>query len=375
LGQKLRLGYFSADLHEHPVGQLIVGLLEAHDRSQFEIYAFSFGGTPDGPTRRRIAAACDRFIDGLGMQDADIACLARENGVHIAVDLNGYTALSRPGIFAAGAAPIQVNYLGYPATMGSPCHHYIIGDRFVTPAEHYDGFSERVVTMPHTYLVTNNIKGHVPSRLSARSELGIPESAFIFCCFNATFKITPDAFASWMRILAAVEDSILWLSDPGPAGKRNLRREAKAQGIAPDRLVFAPRTVGLDYLARYRVADLFLDTFYYNAHATASEALMVGLPVVTRLGCAFAGRVAASLLSAIGMPELIAADTPGYERIALDLARDPVALKATREKLLGNASSHPLFDTKRYARDLEAAFREMWTRHEQGLAPDHITVR
>ncbi|MCC6913367.1 MAG: tetratricopeptide repeat protein [Rhodospirillaceae bacterium] len=375
VGRKIRIGYFSSDLHEHPVGQLAVGLLEMHDRAEFEILGFSFGGDPNGPTRRRIAAACDRFFDCLGMQDAEIARLAREKQVHIAIDLNGYTALSRPGIFAAGAAPIQVNYLGYPATMGSSCHHYIIGDRVVTPPEHYDGFSECVVTMPDTYLVTNNIKGLVPARLSARAELGIPETAFVFCCFNATFKITPDAFASWMRILAAVDDGILWLSDPGPTAKRNLRREARERGVSPDRLIFAARTIGLDYLARYRVADVFLDTFYYNAHATASEALMVGLPVVTRLGCAFAGRVAASLLSAVGMPELIAADTAAYERIALDLARDPSALSAVKEKLASNAVSHPLFDAKRYARNLETAFREMWARQEQGLAPAPITVR
>ncbi len=375
VGRKIRIGYFSADLHEHPVGQLVVGLLEMHDRADFEILGFSFGGDANGPTRRRIAAACDGFFDCLGMQDAEIAHLAREKQVHIAIDLGGYTALSRPGIFAAGAAPIQVNYLGYPATMGSSCHHYIIGDRFVTPPEHYDGFSECVVTMPHAYLVTNNIKAQVPARLSARAELGIPETAFVFCCFNATFKITPDAFASWMRILAAADGSVLWLSDPGPTAKRNLRREAKERGVSPDRLIFAARTIGLDYLARYRVADVFLDTFYYNAHATASEALMVGLPVVTRLGCAFAGRVAASLLSAIGMPELIAADTVAYERTALTLARDPLALSAVKEKLVSNAASHPLFDTKRYARDLETAFREMRARHEQGLAPDHITVR
>ena len=373
-GERLRIGYFSADLHEHPVGQLIVGLLEAHDRTRFEVSAFSFGGEPDGPTRRRIRAACDRFVDGLGMQDDEIARAARESGLHIAIDLNGYTAFSRPGIFAAGAAPIQVNYLGYPATMGSPCHHYIIGDKFVTPPEHYEGFSERIVTMPDAYLVTNDIKGQVPARLSARADLGIPERAFVFCCFNATFKITPDAFASWMRILSAVDGSILWLSDPGPTGMRNMRREAKARGIAPERLVFAARTIGLDYLARYRVADIFLDTFHYNAHATASEALMVGLPVVTRLGAAFAGRVAASLLNAIGLPELVARDTSAYERLAITLAKDLAALSAVKEKLARHAASYPLFDSKRYARNLETAFNAMWARYEQGLPPDHITV-
>ncbi len=373
-GEKLRIGYFSADLHEHPVGHLIVGLLEAHDRSQIEIIAFSFGGNADGPTRRRIAAACDQFIDALGMSDGEIARLAREKGVHIAVDLMGYTALSRPGIFAAGAAPVQVNYLGYPATMGTERYHYIIGDRFVTPPAHYEGFAECVVTMPHAYLVTNDIKRHVPARLSTRAEFGIPDAAFVFCCFNATFKITPDAFDTWMRLLGAVEGSILWLSDPGPTAKRNLRFEAKERGVDPDRLVFAPRTSGLEYLARFKVADLFLDTFHYNAHATASEALMMGLPVVTRLGEAFAGRVATSLLNAMGLPELVAADTAGYEQIALRLAREPQALRALREKLALHAATYPLFDTVRYARNLEAAYREMWSRRERGPAPDHIVV-
>lgn len=373
-GEKLRIAYFSADLHEHPVGHLIVGLLEAHDRSQIEIIAFSFGGSADGPTRRRIAAACDQFIDGMGMSDGEIARLAREKGVHIAVDLMGYTAHSRPGIFAAGAAPVQVNYLGYPATMGTERYHYIIGDRFVTPPAHFAGFSECVVTMPHAYLVTNDIKRHVPARLSTRAEFGVPDEAFVFCCFNATFKITPDAFDAWMRVLGAVEGSILWLSDPGPTAKRNLRFEAKERGVSPDRLIFAPRTPGLEYLVRYKVADLFLDTFHYNAHATASEALMMGLPVVTRLGDAFAGRVAASLLNAIGLAELVAPNTAGYEQIALHLARDPQALKALREKLALHAATYPLFDTARYARNLESAYHEMWSRAEGGLPPNHIVV-
>lgn len=373
-GQKLRIAYFSADLHEHPVGQLIVAMLEAHDRSQFEIIAVSFGGSADGPTRRRVAAACDHFVDGLGMSDGAIARLSREKGVHIAVDLMGYTAHSRPGVFAIGAAPVQVNFLGYPATMGTDRYDYIIGDRIVTPPEHYDGFAERVVTMPAAYLVTNDIKRHVPARLSTRAEFGIPDDAFVFCCFNATFKITPDAFESWMKLLAAVEGSILWLSDPGPTAKRNLRFEAKERGIAPDRLVFAARTAGLEYLARYKVADLFLDTFHYNAHATASEALMMGLPVVTKLGNAFAARVAASLLTAIGLPELVASDPTEYEKIALRLAQEPDRLKALRQKLARNAATHPLFDTKRYARGLEAAYGEMWRRYENGLPPDHIPV-
>lgn len=374
-GAKLRIGYFSSDLHEHPVGQLIVGLLEEHDRSQFEIVGFSFGGSPDSANKKRIVRACDDFIDVLGMSDADAAALAREKGIHIAIDLNGYTGGNRTGIFAAGAAPVQVNYLGYPSTLGAPCHHYIIGDGFVTPPEHYDGFSECVVTMPDTYLVTSDIKRHIPARVSTRAELGLPEQGFAFCSFNAPFKITPDVFDVWMRLLKAVDGSTLWLNDSGATAKRNLQREAKERGIEPARLIFAPRTSGLEYLARYRAADIFLDTFYYNAHATACEALLVGLPIVTRLGPAFPGRVGASLLTAIGLPELIAADTAGYERVALSLARDPIALGAVREKLARNIGSYPLFEIKRYTRALESAYRAMWTRYEQGLPPDHIVVK
>jgi len=371
---KLRIGYFSSDLHDHPVGQLLVGMLEAHDRSQFEVVAFSFGGLATNLTRKRIEKACDRFVDALVMPSSDMVAAARALNIHIAVDLNGYTADMRSEIFAEGVAPIQVNYLGFPGTMGTERMHYIVGDAIVTPPEHAPFYAERIVTMPHSYLVTNDIKRHVPARLSTRRELGLPESGFAFCCFNAAQKITPDAFDVWMRLLKQVEGSFLWLGDSGATSMRNLRRAATERGVAPERLIFAPRTPGLEYLVRYRVADLFLDTFYYNAHATASEALMMGLPIVSRLGETFAGRVSASLLTAVGLPELIARTTEDYERIALTLARDPVAHQDVREKLARHMATYPLFDTPRYTRNLEAAYRAMWRRHEAGLPPDHIAV-
>jgi predicted O-linked N-acetylglucosamine transferase (SPINDLY family) len=372
--EKLRIAYFSSDFGDHPVGHLIIGLLEEHDRSQFEVISVSFGSDVNDAARRRIERASDRFIEAQGMTDDETAALARDLNVHIAIDLNGYTLNMRPRIFSIGAAPIQVNYLGFPGTLGSDRIHYIIGDRVIIPPEHYPYFSERVVTMPHSYFLTNNIKRQVPARLSTRREVGLPDTGFVFACFNATQKITPDAFDVWMRLLKAVDGSVLWLNECIPTGMRNLRREAKERGVSPDRIIFAPRTPGLEYLTRYRLADLFLDTFYYNAHATGAEALMMGLPVVTRLGAAFAGRVGASLLTAIGLPELIATDSEGYERIALRLAQDPAVYKDVREKLARNLATYPLFDTKRYTRNLEAAYREMWTRHEQGLAPDHIKV-
>jgi predicted O-linked N-acetylglucosamine transferase (SPINDLY family) len=372
--EKLRIAYFSSDIGDHPVGHILVGLIEAHDRSLFEVISVSFGSDPKEVTRTRIERASDHFVDAQGMPPEEIAALARRMNVHIAVDLNGYTKNMRPRIFSSGAAPIQVNYLGFPGTLGAEHIDYIIGDAVVTPPEHYPSYSERIVTMPHTYFLADGSKRNVPMRVSQRSDFGLADAGFVFCCFNGSYKITPDVFASWMRLLKAVDGSILWLNECGPTGMRNLRREAKERGVAPDRLIFAPRTPGLEYLVRYRVADLFLDTFYYNAHATAAEALMMGLPVVTRLGEAFPGRVGASLASAVGLPELIATDTADYERIALRLARDPSVLRDVRETLARNAATHPLFDTKRYVRNLETAYREMWRRHEQGLAPDHIKV-
>ncbi len=372
-GEKLRIGYFSSDLHDHPTGQLLVDLLAAHDRAGFEVIAFSFGGDPRSSARERIRRSCDEFIDVLDRTDHDIAKLARDKKIHIALDINGYTALSRPGIFAAGAAPLQINYLGYPGTLGTDVYDYIIGDRFVTPPEHFADFAERVVTMPHSYQ-PNTAMTAAAAKIISRAEAGLPEKGFVFCCFNSFAKITPDVFDVWMRILRAVDGSLLWLLDGPATAKRNLREEAKARGVAADRLVFAPRAPLATYLARYPHADIFLDTFHYNAHTTGSDSLLMGVPVVTRRGGAFAARVGASLVSAVGLPELITDTSEAYERLALRLAMEPGVLSELRHRLAGVASS-ALFDAKGYARDLESAFCEMWARRERGLAPDHITVR
>lgn len=372
--EKLRIGYFSSDFHDHPVGHLIVGMLEAHDRTQFEVIGFTFARGGHDPTHQRIKNACDRFIDVSAMLDAEVAALSRELGIHVAVDLNGYTALSRPNIFAYGAAPVQVNFLGYPGTMGVSCFHYIIGDQIVIPPEDYPYFDERVISMPHAHLVSNDIKGRIPARTFTRGDFGLPNTGFIFCCFNASFKLTPDVFSVWMRLLKRVEGSVLWLLEYNAAAVGNLKRAAREAGVAPERLIFARRTEGLEYLARYRIADLFLDTFHYNAHATASEALMMGLPVVTRKGKAFAGRVAASLLTTLGMPDLIAETTETYEALALRLATQPETYADVRRRVTENGRSHPLFDTARYTRAFETACRVMWDRYAAGLAPDHIQV-
>jgi protein O-GlcNAc transferase len=374
-GEKLRIGYFSSDYHDHPTSQLMVEILKAHDRAQFEVFAFSFGGVAQSPMRKRVLEVCDRFTDVFGMSDDEAAALARAQRVHIAVDLNGFTALSRPGIFAAGAAPLQVNYLGYPGTLGNDRYDYIIGDDVVTPAEHRSYFAERTVVMPHSYQPNTGATRTAIAQKMSREEAGLPPGGLVFCCFNSVNKITPDVFDIWMRLLKEVEGSVLWLLEGAPVAMRNLRREAKTRGVSPERIIFAPRRpVGI-YLARYAHADIFLDTLYYNGHTTGSDALLMNVPVVTRLGDAFAARVGASLLAAVGLPELIAKDADGYERLALELARDATALRAVRRKLADNLQSAPLFDAGRYTRNLETAYKAMSARHEQGLSPDHITVR
>lgn len=374
-GGKLRVGYFSSDFHDHAVAHLMLGVLESHNRSDFEIVAYASGGDPNSAMRQRIAAAVDDFVDISAVPDDEVVERCRSSGLQIAVDLNGYTGGVRTGIFAMGAAPVQVNFLGYPGTLGTDRYHYIIADGVVAPPEHADQFAERIVQMPHTYLVNNDIKRHFIARTFTRAEVGLPETGFVFCCFNAVFKITPDVFDIWMRLLKVIEESVLWLSEDGDsAAARNLQREARVRGVASDRIVFSRRTPGPEYLSRFRVADLFLDTFYYNAHATASDALLVGLPVLTRLGQTFASRVGASLLTTAGLPELIAADSVGYEKTALHLATHPGALAGLRERLRQPQVTSALFDARRFARNLESAYCEMWRRHAQGLAPDRIAV-
>lgn len=372
-GEKVRIGYFSADFYDHAVAQLIVETLEAHDRGAFEIIGYAFGYPPDDAMHRRIAAAMDKYFDVSKMADAEIAALARAHNVHIAVDLTGYTGMMRFGVFARGAAPIQVNYLGYPGTLGSDRHHYIIGDAVVTPSAQRAYYAERIVALPHSYQPNGPAKRRT-ARTLTRAEAGLPERGFVYCSFGIVSKITPDVFDVWMRLLKATDGSLLWLLETNPAAARHLKREARARGIAPDRLVFAPRAPVDIYLGRYALADLVLDTFNYNGHTTGSDALLMGVPMVTRQGDTFAARVGASLLAAVGLPDLIAETTAEYERLALRLAREPALLAGYRKHIAEHALSSPLFATKRYTRNLEAAYREMWRRHEQGSAPDHITV-
>jgi predicted O-linked N-acetylglucosamine transferase (SPINDLY family) len=368
---KIRVGYFSADFCAHATAHLMAGMLEAHDRSRFEIVGFAVGGKRDF-LREQLAKSMDRMIACEDRSEAEIADLARAEGLHIAVDLNVYTN-RQPAIFARRVAPVQVNYLGYPGTAAAPCYDYVIGDPVLTPFEHRAHFSEQIVQLPHCYQ-PNALPRYGALHAPSRKELGLPDSGFVFCCFNDGFKILPDVFDVWMRLLGAVEGSVLWLLENNAAAARNLKAEAAKRGLAPERLVFAPRVPIGAHLARHRAADLFLDTFPYNAHTTASDALWGGLPILTCAGDTFASRVAASALTAAGLPELISGSLADYEARALQLARDPAALAALKERLWQGRATAPLFDTLRYTRNIERAFEMMWARHASGLAPEEFAV-
>jgi protein O-GlcNAc transferase len=370
---RIRIGYFSADFRNHPVGRLAVGLLEAHDKSRFETIALSSGPDDGSDQRHRIKSAVEDFVDVRNRSDADLVALIRRREIDILIDVMGFTLAGRFGVLARRAAPIQVNFLGYPATMGADWVDYIIADRTIIPAEHFQFYGERVVWLPHTYQA-NDDKNRIAERTTTRSECGLPETAFVFCCFNNTFKINPQIFDVWMRLLAATANSVLWLLGTNPTAERNLRSEAERRGIAPDRLIFAPRIAVADHMARHRQADLFLDTLPYNAHTTASDALWTGLPLVTCRGETFAGRVAASVLTAAGLPELITTSLEDYEALALKLAHDSALLGGMKEKLRHNRDSYPLFDTARFTRHIEAAYETIWRAYQDGRAPAAFAV-
>jgi predicted O-linked N-acetylglucosamine transferase (SPINDLY family) len=370
---RIRIGYFSADFHDHATAHLIAELLERHDRARFEIVAFSYGPERHDAWRRRIEKAVDRMVECASRADEEICGLARQMEIDIAVDLKGYTRNARPGIFAFRPAPIQVNYLGYPGTMGMDCIDYIVADSTLIPFSEESAYDEKVVYMPDSYQANDSTKPISGNPLH-RSEHGLPEQGFVYCCFNNNHKISPEVFDIWMRLLRTDDASVLWLFAGNPAATENLRKEAGRRGVDPGRLIFAPRLELPDHLARHRLADLFLDTFYYNAHTTASDALWAGLPVVTRIGDAFAGRVAASLLRALDLPELIAATDAEYEALALRLSQNPVQLAAIREKLACCRASRALFDAAGFATDIETAYSAMWERHQAGLPPDRIVV-
>lgn len=373
-GGRIRVGYFSADFHDHPVAYLIAGLLELHDRSGFEVIGFSLFGEAQTGLRRRIAAGCDRFIDVSQKSEREVAQMCRDMGIDIAVNLGGYTLNAQTGIFARRAAPVQVSYIGYIGTMGAPYMDYILADRCVIPPGNQRDYTEKLAYLPNCYQA-NDQRRLISDRRFTRAELDLPEAGFVYCCFNASYKILPATFDAWMRILKAVPGSVLWLVDRDSAQVRqNLRREAEARGIDGGRLVFAKFIAASDYLARYRMADLFLDTLPYNAGTTASDALWAGLPVLTCPGKSFASRMAASLLRAMDLPQLIAPNMRDYVATAVRLGTDPAAHAEIKRKVAHNRGRTPLFDTVRFARDLEAVYREMMRRHDSGLPPDVIDL-
>ena len=372
--KKIRIGYYSADYSDHPVAYLTSQLFELHDRNKFEVIAFSFGRETKSLIKKRLIKGFDQFIEVRNKTDQEIAMLTREMEIDIAVDLGGYTKDCRTNIFAMRASPIQVNYLGYAGTMAADYMDYIIGDAILIPSDAQCYYSEKVAYLPGTFMV-NDSTLKPSDEVFSRKDFNLPEDGFIFSCFNASYKITPSTFLGWMRILNAVDRSVLWLSHMNETAMKNLKDKAAEYGIDRDRIIFASRMPSLsDHLSRIRLADLFLDTFPYNAHTTSNDALRVGLPVLTLMGKSFASRVAASLLNAVDLPELITHSQEEYESLAIGLASNPEKLKKLRNKLLDTLPGSYLTDTKRFTKNLELAYQEMYRRSQEGLSPDNIYI-
>jgi predicted O-linked N-acetylglucosamine transferase (SPINDLY family) len=375
---RIRVAYVSADFRNHAMSHLMSRLLELHDRRRFEVHGVSLGQDDNSPIRQRVAKAVDRFHDAAGRNDGDVAALIRSLDIDIAVDLTGHTKGNRIGIFARRAAPLQVSYLGFPGTGGTRFIDYMIADDIVVPPGADVHYSERVIRLPGCYWVDNRERA-IPdtspaSRQEGRRKAALPESGVVLCSFNNNYKITPAVFDVWMRLLRAVDGSVLWLLRDNATVEQNLQREAVVRGIDASRLVFRERLPLPEHLASHQLADLFLDTVPVNAHTTAGDALWTGLPVVTCLGGAFAGRVAASLLQAAGVPELVTRDLAGYEALALKLATDPDLRHGLRAKLEDGRQQCPLFDTDRFRRSLEAALMTMWDIRQRGEAPQSFDV-
>jgi protein O-GlcNAc transferase len=372
--ERIRVAYVSADFHDHAMAHAAVGLFEHHDRKRFEIIAVSFGPDDASDMRARLKQAFDRFANLRGQSEAAIAEWLRQMEIDIAVDVMGFTEGCRPAILAARPAPVQVGFLGFPGTLGAGWMDYLIADSIVVPADQHAHYAESIVTLPDSFMPAGKARAaatHAPTR----AEQGLPENGFVFCCFHASYKITPAIFDIWMRLLIGIEGSVLWIGQANDPARSNLTREAAARGVDSSRLVFAPRRENrADHLARLALSNVFLDTLPYNAHATAVDALQAGVPVLTCLGQAFAGRVGASLLHAFGVPELISASLEDYEALALKLAREPDALRDLRAKLARNQAMCPLLDTQRFARHLEAAYVTMWERQQNGFPPSAFAV-
>lgn len=369
---RIRVGYVSADFRNHPTAHLMTRLLELHDRSRFEVTAISIGPSDGSAYRARLETAVDRFMDCDKDAPGTTAEKIRALDIDILVDVMGHTGNNRMEIFGETPAPIQVSYLAHPGTAGAACLHYVIADPFILPFSEAAHFSEKIVHLPETY--QPNDPTLTPAMRPSRRECGLPDEGFVFCAFNNLHKLGPETFDIWMRLLSRVPASVLWLQVDAETARGNLRREAEARGIAPERLVFAPRAPLAEHLARTALADLFLDTFPYTAHTTASDTLRMGVPLITRTGKSFGTKVAASLMRLCGLEELVTQDAAGYEALALALALDPPRLTAWRSRLADALPGSPLFDTDRYRRHLESAYETMMARWLSGQSPEAFAV-
>lgn len=372
--KKIKVGYFSADLHSHATAFLMAELFEIHTREQFEFIAFSFGPNVQDAMRKRLVASFDEFIEVSNKTDLEIAKLARLMEIDIAIDLKGFTKDSKTNIFSYRAAPIQISYLGYPGTMGADYFDYIIADEIVIPKKYQKFYSEKVIYMPDSYQV-NDRKREISKKEFTKKELGLPAEGFIYCCLNNNYKITPSIFNVWIEILKEVKGSVLWLLEDNPFAVQNLTAVAKHQGLDPSRLIFAKRAVLPEHLARQKVADLFIDTVPCNAHTTASDALWVGLPVLTCTGETFASRVAASLLNAIDLPELITHNLKDYKKLAITLGKNPNLVKKIKAKLDLNIEKSALFNTSKFRDALENSFKQVYENYQNEISINHIYVK
>ncbi|MDA9788208.1 tetratricopeptide repeat protein [Amylibacter sp.] len=371
--KRIRIGYFSTDFKKHPVAYLIAKVLEQHNRDQFEVFGYSVHGSSSCVMRQRLEKSFDSFADVQNMSDRDIALKARQDEIDIAIDLNGYTLNARTGIFAYLAAPIQINYLGYPGSMGAEFIDYIVADQYLIPPESQKYFSEKQIYLPDVYVPTDNTLPFSNEPLS-RFDLGLPDSGFVFCAINNSYKVNQRVFDIWMRLLESVGDSVLWLLETNKIVKANLEKEANKRGVASDRLVFAKNVSHEKYLSQFYQADLFLDTFPYSAGATASNALWAGLPIVTKSGQSYTARMAGSMLNAIGLPELITKTEKDYEALILELATHPMKLAEVKKKLAINRSTQPLFNTELYTTYLENGYQQAYQNYFDGKLPQTIIV-
>ncbi len=370
--KKIKIGYYCADFSNHPMGRLAAGLFENHNKDAFEIYGFYFGSVNDSSTFR-ISNACKKFINVFSKSDIEIANLSRSLGIDIAIDFNGFTKNCRPNIFAYRSAELQINYLAYPATMGSKYMDYIVADKILIPENNKKFFTEKIIYLPKCYQVSDQ-KRLISEKKISKKDFNLPEDKFIFCCFNNVIKINPGIFEVWMKILKNNKNSILWLLSNNNVVINNLKSEAEKRGINKERLIFCNKLTNENHLARYKLADLFLDTTPYNAHVTANEALYCGVPVLTLIGNSFASRVGASILTALNMEELIARSKTEYFDIASSICQDSNKFKSIKEKLLNNKQNSTLFDTKLYVKNLELAYLEIYKKNKKNLKPENIYI-